>query len=156
MTYTITGLDPAPFAPLFDADEARLAARGARRLRATDSTGFPCRVSLEDAAEGEPLLLVNHVSNDVAGPFRTAHAIYVREGAKRAPPIHDRLPPMLDRRVIGLRAFAADGMLRRAVLAGQGEADGAIRALLSDEAIAYIHAHNAAYGCFLAGVERDA
>lgn len=29
------------------------------------------------------------------------------------------------------------------------------RALLDDRNIAYVHAHNAAYGCFLAAIEQD-
>ncbi len=32
--------------------------------------------------------------------------------------------------------------------------DAAIRTLFTDDAIAYIHAHNAAHGCFAAKVDR--
>ena len=55
-----------------------------------------------------------------------------------------------------LRAFDAAGMLQTARLAAPGEADTAIRDLFADDGIAYIHAHNAAYGCFAARIERDA
>lgn len=154
MAYAIRGLGPADFAPLFTASDEQLAECRARIITATSATGFPCRVSLEDAEEGESLLLVHHVSNDVATPFRMAHAIYVRKGATPAEVIRDALPPMLDGRTIGLRAFDADGMMRSAVLARPGEGDGAIRDLFADTGVAYIHAHNAAYGCFLAAVER--
>lgn len=155
MSYIVHGLDPAPFAALFRADEGTLVARRARRVTVSD-TGFPCRVSLVDAARGEPVLLVHHVSHDVSTPFRMAHAIYVREGAKRARGMPDELPAALAWRTLGMRAFDAQGMLRRAALAWPGEADRAIRDLFADGAIAYIHAHNAAYGCFLAAVERAA
>ena len=155
MAYRIEGLDPEPFAALFEASEAELGAALARRVTAKDDSGYPCRVSLQDAREGDSLMLVHHVSNDVSAPFRMAHAIYVREGAERAAAAFDSVPAMLDRRTIGLRAFDGEGMLCRAALAGPGEADGLIRDLFADPSIAYIHAHNAAYGCFLAAVKRD-
>jgi len=45
-------------------------------------------------------------------------------------------------------------MLRGASLALNGDADAQIRTLFDRPEIAYIHAHNAAYGCFAAKVER--
>lgn len=154
MNYAVKGLDPAPFSDLFAASDAERSARLAELVTATSDTGFPCRVSLQNAREGERVLLVHHVSNDVQKPFRMAHAIYVREGSERAREYRGNLPRMLDTRTIGLRAFDETGMMRMAVLAPPGEADGAIRGLFADLGIAYIHAHNAAYGCFLAAVER--
>ena len=155
MTYRIQGLDPTPVTPLFEASDADLSRQLAARLTATNDSGYPCRVSLRDAVAGEELLLVHHVSNDVARPFRMAHAIYVRRGAEQATPVHDCLPDMLDRRTIGLRAFASDGMMFTASLAEPGAGDRKVRALFDDPRTAYIHAHNAAYGCFLAAIERD-
>ncbi|MEO6387526.1 MAG: DUF1203 domain-containing protein [Croceibacterium sp.] len=155
MTYSITGLDPAKFTPLFSASDAELEQALASRVTATSDSGFPCRVSLVDASAGEELILVHHVSNDVAKPFRMAHAIYVRAQASAAPVYRDAVPPTLAGRTLGLRAFSADGMMRKAALAQPGAADAGIRQLLDDPAIAYVHAHNAAYGCFLAAVERD-
>ncbi len=155
MTYRITGLDPAPFQPLFDAGDDVLAEALATRVMASNDRGFPCRVSLEDAREGEELILIHHVSNDVAGPFRMAHAIYVRRGAECAAAMRDCLPDMLHCRTMGLRAFDRDGMMRSASLALPGQGDAQVRALFDDREIAYVHAHNAAYGCFLAAIERD-
>lgn len=155
MTYAITGLDPAPFLPLFAADAPSLAANRARLVQASEDHGFPCRVSLEEARAGERLLLVHHVSHDVEGPFRTAHAIFVRAGATRSATYRDDVPPMLARRTLGLRAFDTNGDLVAAAIAPLGEADAAIRALLADSVVGCIHVHNAAQGCFLAGVERD-
>ncbi len=154
MTYRIEGIDPAPFQPLFDASGEVLAEALAARMVAANDHGFPCRVSLEDAREGEELILIHHVSNAVAGPFRMAHAIYVRRGARRAATIRDRLPTMLDSRTLGLRAFDREGMMRAASLASPGQGDAQVRALFGVGEIAYVHAHNAAYGCFLAAIER--
>ena len=79
MTYRISGLEPAAFA-----DTDALLRAGAVRVQADSKPGFPCRVTLEDAEPGESLLLLNHVSHDVATPFRSAYAMYVREGATKA------------------------------------------------------------------------
>lgn len=155
MTYRIQGLGRETFAPLFALSSGELAARNIRRVRAGAGRGFPCRIGLEDAAEGDSLLLLNFVSHDVPTPFRTAYAIYIREDAGEPPCYEDIVPPMLDSRTLGLRAFDAEGMLRSAVLAMPGEADRAIRGLFDRPGIASIHAHNAAYGCFLARVERN-
>ncbi len=155
MTYAITGLDPEPFTPLFALSDAELTARGARRVVADADRGFPCRISLDDARAGEELILLHHVSHDVATPYRSAYAIYVRQGVA-AGTWRDAVPPVFEGRPLALRAFGADGMLRTAKLAAPGEADGAIRDLFADAEIAYIDAHNAAYGCFAARVERDA
>jgi len=154
MTYAITGLGPEPFAPLFAMSDADLAARGARRVIADADRGFPCRISLEDARAGEELILLHHVSHDVATPYRSAYAIYVRQGVAAAR-WRDDLPPVFAGRTLALRAFGADGMLRIARLAGPGEVDGAIRDLFAEDTTAYIDAHNAAYGCFAARIERD-
>ena len=154
MTYKIAGLPKAQFTPLFALDDAELATHQALRVRA-QGAGYPCRVSLEEAEAGESLLLINHVSHDVAGPFRTSYAIYVRECAQTPPAFIDAVPPMLDKRTLGLRGFDGQGMLRGAVLAMPGEADARIRALFEAPEIASIHAHNAAHGCFIARVDRS-
>ena len=52
-SFQISALPLETFAPFFDLDDTALAARGARRYVATKKPGFPCRVSLEDAEEGE-------------------------------------------------------------------------------------------------------
>lgn len=154
MAYAVRGLDPAPFAPLFALDEASLAPQRAVKLRAAAGTGFPCRVSLRDAAEGDELVLVHHVHHDVETPYRSAFAIYVRKDAAKAAVFIDRCPPVFAGRHIALRGYDAAGMLEAARLALPGEADAGIRALFAVPAIAYIDAHNAAHGCFAARIER--
>jgi hypothetical protein len=154
MTYRIEGLAPAPFESLFEMTDGELAQHNAVRVTADAPTGYPCRVSLEDAAPGEELILFNHVSNDVPTPFRTAYAIYVRKGAEPAA-YEDEAPDYLNRRTLSLRGFDEAGMLRAGLLAEPGAADARIRELLAGDEIATIHAHSAAYGCFLARIERN-
>lgn len=150
MTYRIAGLDPARFA-----DAGALLADGAIRMTVDKAGGYPCRVTLEEARPGESVILLNHVSADVATPFRASHAIFVREDAATAPRYDDRVPPMFETRTLSLRAFDGAGMLRAATVAGPGEADAGIRGLLDKEEIDYVDVHNAAWGCFLARAERS-
>lgn len=154
MTYRITGLDPSLFEPLYGAADEELAKSGAVRMAVTSRPGFPCRVTLDDAAVGDSVLLLNHVSHDVANPYRASHAIFVSERADEAAEFVGEVPPALARRLLSLRAFDADGLMRDALLAQPGEADAAIRKLFEASDTDYIHAHNAVRGCFAAKVER--
>jgi Protein of unknown function (DUF1203) len=154
MSYRISGLDRKPFAGLFDLDDAALSEHGAVRVTAGADKGWPCRISLEDAKAGEELILLNHVSHDVATPYRSAYAIYLRRSAGESAKYVDETPPVFEGRSMAFRAFDRDGMLRNAALALPGQADAKIRELFASDEIAYIHAHNAAHGCFAAKVER--
>src|SRR3546814_18026736 len=111
MTYAITGLSPEPFAPLFEMSDAELAARGARRVTADADRGFPCRISLEDARAGEELILLHHVSHDVETPYRSAYAIYVRQGVAAGTWRHAE-PPGRAGRPVATRRLGADQLGR--------------------------------------------
>jgi hypothetical protein len=155
MTYRITGLDPSPYRPLFGLPDEELAKRGVVRMTVTNKPSFPCRVSLTDRDIGESVLLLNHVSHEVAGPYRASHAIFVTEGEEQAAEYVDEVPPVFATRVLSLRGFDAQGLMADALLTQPGEADAGIRKLFENPAIATIHAHNAARGCFAARIERN-
>lgn len=154
MTYTIKGLPRGRFADLLGRSDAELAARGARRVVADSDFDFPCRVSLANAAPGETLILLNHVSHEVEGPYRAAHAILVREQAEDIAPLVDATPAVFARRILSLRAFDLAGDLVASRVAGPDEHDRAIRGLLADPQVDHIDAHNAGHGCFSARIER--
>lgn len=154
MTYRIKGLEPAPFAPLFELDDAQLAARGMTRMT-VDTPNFPCRISLRDCEIGDEVILLNHVSHDGDNPYRASHAIFVSRSAREPAEYADSVPPALDRRILSLRAFDEQGMMVDAALAQPGEADPAIRRLLANPAATHIDAHNAIRGCFAARIDRN-
>ena len=154
MTYRIQGLSPEPFKHLFGLSDEDLAKEGVVRMTVTGPT-FPCRVSLTDREIGETVLLLNHVSHDVANPYRASHAIFVTEGVHEPAQYVDPGPPVFETRVLSLRGFDADGMMAEAILSQPGEADSGIRKLFANPEIATIHAHNATRGCFSAKIERN-
>jgi len=154
MTYVVRGIDPTPYRRLFNRSDSELAEEGVVRMTVTDPT-FPCRVSLTDRAIGETVLLLNHVSHDVANPYRASHAIFVAEADEEPAEYVDRAPPVFEPRVMSLRGFDEDGMMVEAILTQPGEADAGIRRLFANPEIETIHAHNATRGCFSAKIERN-
>ena len=152
MNFTVHGLSPEPFQPLYGLSDDELAARRARRV-VVDGTGFPERIEMRDAQAGETLLLVNFEHQSADTPYRASHAVYVREGATETWS-GDRLPEVLRKRLLSLRAFSADGSMVDADVIEGREAEQLIERLLGDERVAYIHAHYARPGCYAARIDR--
>ena len=154
MSFQVSGLPVAQFAPLFGLSDAELAQRDIVRQTAHTSPGFPCRVSLRDAEPGETLLLLNFEHLAVASPYRSRHAIYVREYAENARVAVDEIPQVLRLRLLSLRAFDKRGMLLDADVVNGREVEPLIERMLGQTGVEYIHVHNAKPGCFAARVDR--
>jgi len=151
-SFRIRGLDAKIFEHLFLLPDAELASHNARRMVATD-LGFPCRVSLTDAAPGDEVVLVNFEHHAVESPYRSSYAIFVRAGEHQYDAIDD-VPEQLRKRSLSLRGYDRNGMMRSAVLVDGRELENGIARLFDERAIAYVHAHFAAYGCYAALIER--
>ncbi len=154
MSFTISGLDPEEFQPLFGLSNEELQQRGVIRKSATTKPGFPCRITLEDAEPGETVLLLNHESHKTDSPFRSSYAIYVRESTLATQTFTNELPPVLKGRPIALRIFDKGGNLIDADLDMSGELAAKIEHAFDNPDTAYIHAHNAMHGCFAAEIRR--
>ena len=154
MSFHITGLPLKQFTPLFPLSDQQLAARDAVRVVADDRSGFPCRVSLQDAKPGESLILVNYEHLPVASPYRSRHAIYIREAASEAALDINEVPALLRSRLLSLRAFDGKGMMQAAdVVPGTGVESG-IEKMFAHAAVEYLHIHYAKPGCYAARVDR--
>jgi hypothetical protein len=154
MSFIVSGLQIETFAPLFGLADEALAEHGALRVTADDSR-YPCRVMLENAPVGQSLLLVNYQHQDAATPYRSNYAIYVSEAARETRRLQvGELPPVLRGRPIALRAFDEAGMLIGTELALNDDVEAAIGRRFADPEAAYLHAHNAAPGCFAARIDR--
>jgi hypothetical protein len=154
MSFVVTGLPLETFQPLFDLDDAALAERGVIRSIVQPGERSPCRVTLEDASPGERILLLNYEHQSAPTPYRSRHAIFVREASPQTCTVRDSLPPVMHSRVMSLRAFSADGVIVDARLAQPDEVAAAIERQFADPRAAYIHAHYAAYGCYAARIDR--
>jgi hypothetical protein len=140
-SFQLTGIDHRPFEPLFELDDVRLAQMNIVRRIADASPGFPCRVSLEDAAPGEEVLLLNYTHHDVRSPYRGSGPIYVRRGARRCVlppgvvPGHHPPPDLAARlRRAGMMVCAKSCRERTSLPRSD---------ILDDGEVAYIHLHNA-------------
>ncbi len=158
MGFRIAGLDPAPFAHWRTLSDAALAKQGAVRVRIDRAHVAPCRISLDDAAPGEEVILLNFEHQSANTPYRQQGPIYVREGYLREGQgrceMTDSLPPALARRTLSLRGFDAQGMMIEADLVEGAEAAALIAAIFANAEVVYIHAHYARRGCFAARIDR--
>ena len=154
MTFRVIGLDPTPFAHLFDLADDELPAHHARRVRVGPEGGVPDRVELRDLVAGETALLVHYLHQPAATPYRASHAVYVLQGARTPRTVEGRLPAVLRRRLLSLRAFDADDMMVDADVVEGVAAHACVERLLADARVAYVHAHYARPGCFAARIER--
>ncbi|MBV9419350.1 MAG: DUF1203 domain-containing protein [Alphaproteobacteria bacterium] len=152
MSFRIRGLSGAQFQPLFALDEAALAERSMRRVRIDAPKSAPCRVTLEDADPGEEVILLPFAHHMAHSPYRASGPIYVRNRVEPFDRVGE-LPPVFAGRVLSVRAYDADGIMRDADIA-----DSDPRALFdrffADEAVRYLHVHYAKRGCYGALVER--
>ncbi len=154
MTFRVVALDSAPFQHLFGLSDAALAGAGVKAYRADRAPGFPCRVSLSDAEVGARVLLLNYEHLAVDTPYRSRHAIFVREGAVRAEPSIGELTPYLRGRLLSVRAFDGADMMSDADVVDGAAAEPVIARMLADPATSYLHVHSAKRGCYLARIER--
>ena len=111
-------------------------------------------MTLEDAEPGERVLLLNYEHLPVESPYRSRHAIYVRESAVRPYDRVNEIPPALRERLLAVRAFDADGLMIDADIVEGREARPLIERLLSIDGAAYLHAHFARRGCFAARIDK--
>jgi hypothetical protein len=152
ISFRIRGLPAHEFAPWFAMSDEELARHSALRLQA-DGDGYPCRISLTDAAAGEEILLMNYTHHRANSPFRASFAIYVRPGEQTFDAV-DRVPAQLRRRLLSVRGYDAAGMLRGAEVVAGTELESAVQALLCEPHMAYLHVHFAKPGCYAALIER--
>ena len=154
MSFRLTGLDRARFAPYFAMTDDELARAGARRCVVDRRPGFPDRVELRDLEVGEHAIHLNYEHQPARTPFRASHAIYLGEQSTRAFDAIDVIPEMLRLRPLSLRAFDTGHLLSDAMLVDGREAEPALARLLGDERTAYVHLHFAGPGCYAARAER--
>ena len=156
MSFTISGLPVEDFRPLFALDTEALAAQGIVRRVATAKPGFPCRIGLRDAEPGETVLLLNHEHQPADTPYRSSYAIYVSQAAVETWSGRDTIPSAMRGRPIALRAFSEQGFLVGAEVIAGDHLETAIERQLATPGAAYLHAHNAGHGCFVARIDRAA
>ena len=154
MDYIVSGLPLEPFAPLFGLDDEALRARGIRRLRSDAQPGVPCRVTLEDAAPGQSLLLLNWRHLDADSPYRADGPIFVGEWARATARVRNAIPPQQRERLLSVRAYDDGGWMHDAEVVEGVDLDALVARFFADPQVAFLHVHNARRGCYACRIDR--
>ena len=152
--FQITALPMEQFQPLSAMSDAELAACGVKPCVADASPGYPCRVSLQDAALGEELLLLPFAHQDAVSPYRASGPIFVRVGARQAQPSVNEVPLSVRGRLLSVRAYDAAGFLAEAEVAEGTALEAIVDRFFADAQVTYLHLHNARPGCYSCRVDR--
>ncbi|MGI9494303.1 MAG: DUF1203 domain-containing protein [Geminicoccaceae bacterium] len=154
MPFQISALPTDRFQHLFGADEDVLRAHGAKRMVVSECPGSPCRISLEDAAVGESVLLLNFEHLPVSSPYRSSHAILIRENAEQAKLAPGEVPEQLRIRLLSVRAFDQEGMMIDADVVEGTDLEQLVERMLAQPSVSYLHVHHAKPGCYGARIDR--
>ena len=154
MDYRITGLAAGQFAGLQRASDVELRRRGVDQIVVAEPHSAPCRISLEDAAVGEEVLLLNYRHLAVAGPYAASGPIFIRRSATRTFDAVNVIPDQQRRRLLSVRAFDSGDYMVDADVAPGAELEVLIARFFAAPHVASLHAHNARRGCYACRVDR--
>jgi len=155
VNFQFVALRSDQFSHLFSLNDEALEKQGVLRKVVDSNPGYPCRISLQDAEVGETVLLLNYEHQSMPSPFRSSHAIFVRESAVEANPQINEIPAMLRQRLLSVRAFDNEGMMIDADVVEGEHLESMIDDMFANESAKYLHIHNARLGCYAALVERS-
>lgn len=153
MDYLVSGLPVEAFGSLFRLSDSALRERGAARVVA-DGPGYPCRITLEDAAPGETLLLLNWRHLDADSPYRADGPIFVRESAQATARVRNAIPEQQRSRLLSVRAYDERGWMRDAEVVEGVALEDLVDRFFVDPEVAFLHVHNARRGCYACRVDR--
>lgn len=126
---------------------------GGRLTTVSESNTAPCRRCLTDAQPGDDVFLVSYDPFNVDSPYRCASPVFVHAGdCERYE--GSEIPEQQRRRLLSVRSFDADAMMHEAEVVDGTDLDAALDKMFADEAVEFIHVHNAKPGCFAVHVAR--
>jgi hypothetical protein len=148
MNFKLISLEANEFAYIFELDNLELEKIGAIKMTVHKFPGFPCRVSLQDAKIGEEVVLLPYQHHKTNSPYQANGPVFVRKSAKTATLIINEIPEMFNHRLLSLRGFDINGLMKDAtVTEGQNLREQIIQ-IFENKDINYIHIHNAKPGCY--------
>ncbi|QFT29066.1 DUF1203 domain-containing protein [Roseibium porphyridii] len=150
--FQIHPLPANEFSHLFGLSDAQLAEKKVQVL--ISDGAFPCRVSLTDVAAGERVLLLNFEHQPGDTPYRSRHAIFVKDDAHEAELEADVIPQSIVSRFLSVRAFNRQHEIIDADVVKGTEVETLIASFFENPDVDYLHLHYAGRGCFAAKVTR--
>jgi Protein of unknown function (DUF1203) len=154
MNFKLKSLNETAFSHFFNWNDAELEKIGAVRMIVDAFPGFPCRVSLEDAAIGEEVILLPYKHHNTNSPYQAYGPIFVRKIATSSNLEINEIPKMFTHRLLSLRGYTENGIMKEAAVTEGKILQEEIIKIFENEEIKYIHIHNARPGCYNCTVER--
>jgi hypothetical protein len=154
MGFQISGLPLHSFAGLLQMNADQLQAAGVVDLRVEDEHTWPCRVTLQDAVPGERVLLLNYRHQPAESPYAASGPIVVRREAGHTHVAVNEVPEQQRIRLLSVRAYDAKHWIVGAEVTPGTELESIIQKFFADPRVAYLHLHNARFGCYSARVDR--
>lgn len=129
-------------------------AAGRQVVEWRDGERHQCRACLELSREDETVLLASLTPFESVQPYAETGPVFLHERACAFTQPENAWPSEFPRSPV-LRAYSAKDEIVDAALVGDRRVEDAVGALLAREDVAYVHARNAAYGCYMFRVERE-
>lgn len=153
--FKVVGLKKADFQYLTQLSNEELETQGIRRIIVDSYPGYPCRISLKDAAIGDEVYSLSYTHHPVNSPYRSSGPIFVNLNVEEADTEDNSIPEVVYRRKISLRCYDKDGMMIEAHLKDENTiSPEMISDILDNSKISYIDLHNAIPGCYSSRIIR--
>jgi len=124
--------------------------------RADAPSGYPCRLCLTEAMEGQEVLLFSYSPFDRPAPYRNIGPIFVHAGSCTPYDRQTQVPEMMRGRLLALRAYDRNDRMVECDVVEGADLETLVGRFFANPDADYIHAHNARAGCFVARIERAA
>jgi len=154
VNFNIKALDHNLFSKYFSMSGAELEKCGMYLFVADKHPCYPCRVSLQDAEVGEKVLAIPYEHHPVQSPYKSTGPIFIRKEAKTATPGINEIPKMLRHRLLSIRGYSSETLMVEAETIPGEELEIVLVKQFQNDAVQYIHIHNAGPGCFNCEVNR--
>lgn len=146
--FKFIALDHLEFDYLNDFSEQDLSKQDIIKMTVDKYPGFPCRITLEDAEVGEEVFLFNYNYHSTESPYKATGPIFIRKNKTTKDYQVNVVPKMFLHRLLSLRAYDENGMMRWADVFEGNILKDKIEETFNNENVVYLHIHNAKPGCF--------
>lgn len=119
-----------------------------------DSARHQCRACLRLTEPGEGFILLSHSPFSSDQPYAEIGPIFIHERECRSDRQAHEYPAEFPRNAVVLRAYNDSDEIEDAVHAGDRPIEDVIGRLLENPRVAYAHARNSTYGCFMFRIDR--
>ncbi len=119
-----------------------------------DGKHHQCRVCLTLSQPDEGVILFAHQPFDSKQPYAETGPIFIHERDCLPYQNAEVYPPEFPRSAVVLRAYNEKDQIVGATAVGERLVEEVIAELFADSVIAYLHARNLGYGCYMFRIER--